>query len=134
MSALHAAAMTLPAPWSEADFASLLAARGTFVLGDAHAFALGRVVLDEVELLTIATHPDHRRRGLARACLRAFEAKALARGARNAHLEVAAGNTAAVALYEAAGWAHAGRRRGYYRTPDGVPVDALLMSKTLPGA
>jgi ribosomal-protein-alanine N-acetyltransferase len=47
---------------------------------------------------------------------------------------VAAVNAAAVALYEAAGWTHAGRRRGYYRTPEGVHIDALLMSKTLPGA
>ena len=134
MAALHAVAMTQPPPWSEADFASLLAARGTFAVGDAHTFALGRVVLDEVELLTIATHPDHRRRGLARACLAAFEAEARARGARTAHLEVAAANTPAVALYEAAGWAHAGRRKGYYRTPEGARIDALLMSKSLSGA
>jgi ribosomal-protein-alanine N-acetyltransferase len=134
MAALHAVTMTLPAPWSEADFASVLTANGTFAVGDGRAFALGRVVLDEVELLTIATHPDHRRRGLARACLAAFEAEARARGARFAHLEVAAVNAAAVALYEAAGWTHAGRRRGYYRTPEGVHFDALLMSKTLPGA
>jgi ribosomal-protein-alanine N-acetyltransferase len=134
MAALHAVAMTLPPPWSAADFASLLAAHGTFAVGDARAFALGRVVLDEVELLTIATHPEHRRSGLARACLAAFEAEAHARGARTAHLEVAAENATAVALYEAAGWAHAGRRRGYYRTPEGARIDACLMSKTLSGA
>jgi ribosomal-protein-alanine N-acetyltransferase len=131
MAALHAAAMTVPPPWSEAEFASLLSARGCFTVGDARAFALGRVVLDEVELLTIATHPDCRRTGLGRACLAAFEAEAQARGARTAHLEVAAGNAAALALYEGAGYLWAGLRRGYYRGPDGARIDALLLSKNL---
>lgn len=134
MAALHAAAMTYPPPWNETDFAALLAAPGTFAVGDSRAFALGRVVVDEVELLTIATHPEHRRKGLARGTLAAFEAEALARGARTAHLEVAAGNTAARGLYEAAGYRQTGLRRGYYRLPEGGRMDALLMTKTLPAA
>jgi ribosomal-protein-alanine N-acetyltransferase len=124
--------MTVPPPWSEAEFASLLAARGCFAVGDSHSFALGRVVLDEVELLTIATHPDWRRKGLARACLAAFEAEARTRGARTAHLEVAAGNSAALALYESAGYLRVGIRRDYYRVPDAARIDALLLSKSLP--
>ncbi len=131
MAALHAAAMTVPRPWTEAEFAALLATPGTFVTGDATAFALGRAILDEAELLTIATHPDHRRRGRGRACLAAFEAGARARGARTGHLEVAADNAAALALYEGAGWTRAGRRRGYYRGADGTPVDALLLVRAL---
>lgn len=131
MAALHAAAMTAPRPWTEAEFAALLATPGTFAVGDATAFALGRVVLDEAELLTLATHPGHRRRGLGRACLAAFEAAARARGARTAHLEVAADNAAALALYGGAGWSGAGRRRGYYRTTDGGAVDALLLIRAL---
>lgn len=131
MAALHAAAMTTPRPWTEAEFASLLAAPGTFATGDARAFALGRVVLDEAELLTIATHPDHRRHGLGRARLAAFEAEAAARGARTAHLEVAGTNAAALGLYEGAGWTRTGLRRGYYALPTGAPVDAILLSKPL---
>jgi GNAT superfamily N-acetyltransferase len=79
MAALHAAAMTVPRPWTEAEFAALLSTPGTFATGDATAFALGRAILDEAELLTIATHPGRRRRGLGRACLAAFEAEARAR-------------------------------------------------------
>ena len=135
MAALHAAAMTTPRPWSEAEFAALLAQPGVFVTtgatGDAAAFALGRVVLDEAELLTIATHPDHRRRGLGRARLAAFEAEAAARGARTAHLEVAAGNAAALALYEGAGYARTGLRRGYYVAASGPAADAILLAKPL---
>jgi [ribosomal protein S18]-alanine N-acetyltransferase len=131
MAALHAAAMTVPRPWTEAEFAALLSTPGTFATGDATAFALGRAILDEAELLTIATHPGRRRRGLGRACLAAFEAEARARGARTAHLEVAADNAAALALYEGAGWSRAGLRRGYYRGASGAPVDALLLVRAL---
>lgn len=131
MARLHAAAMTVPRPWSEAEFAALLGQLGTFATGDATVFAIGRVILDEAELLTIATHPDHRRRGLGRACLAAFESEAASRGARTAHLEVAAGNAPAVALYESAGYLRSGLRRGYYRGPDGRHDDALLLAKRL---
>jgi ribosomal-protein-alanine N-acetyltransferase len=132
MATLHAAAMTTPRPWSAAEFAALLGSPGVFAAGDARAFAMGRVILDEAELLTIATHPAHRRKGLARAALAAFESEARARGATVAHLEVAADNTPAVALYESAGYARTGLRRGYYRSADGRAVDALLMAKALP--
>jgi ribosomal-protein-alanine N-acetyltransferase len=131
MAALHAAAMTLPRPWTAAEFTALLAAPGTFVVGDLAAFAAGRTVLDEAELLTLATHPLHRRQGLGRARLDAFEAEAAARGARTAHLEVAADNAPALALYEARGYRRVGLRRGYYRGPDGAAVDALLLRKSL---
>jgi [ribosomal protein S18]-alanine N-acetyltransferase len=131
MAALHAAAMTVPRPWTEAEFAALLSTPGTFATGDATAFALGRAILDEAELLTIATHPDHRRLGLGRARLAAFEAEAAARGARTAHLEVAAGNAAALALYEGAGYARTGLRRGYYATASGPAADAILLAKPL---
>jgi ribosomal-protein-alanine N-acetyltransferase len=134
MAALHAAAMTIPRPWSAAEFASLLATPGTFATGDTRAFALGRVILDEAELLTIATHPGHRRRGHGRAALAAFESEARASGAAVAHLEVAAGNAPALALYDGAGYRRTGLRRGYYRAPDGAAVDAVLMAKALPAA
>jgi ribosomal-protein-alanine N-acetyltransferase len=134
MAALHAAAMTTPRPWSADEFAALLATPGAFATGDDRAFAVGRVVLDEAELLTIATHPGHRRRGLGRAALAAFESEARARGAAIAHLEVAAENAPAIALYDVAGYRRTGLRRGYYRSADGAPVDAVLMAKALPAA
>jgi ribosomal-protein-alanine N-acetyltransferase len=134
MAVLHAAAMTTPRPWSAAEFAALLARPGAFATGDARAFALGRVIIDEAELLTIATHPDHRRQGLARTALAAFESEARARGAATAHLEVAADNAAALALYDGAGYRRAGLRRGYYQRADSTPVDAVLMAKALSAA
>jgi [ribosomal protein S18]-alanine N-acetyltransferase len=134
MARLHAAAMTGTRPWSADEFAALLARPGTFVVGDAAAFALGRAVLDEAELLTIATCPDRRRLGLGRVRLAAFEAEARVRGAHTAFLEVACDNTAALALYEGAGYRRTGLRRGYYRGACGAAVDALLLRKTLSSA
>jgi ribosomal-protein-alanine N-acetyltransferase len=126
--------MTDPRPWTEAEFADLLARPETHVSADANALALGRTVADEAELLTLATLPDARRRGHARRRLAAFEAEAVARGATVAFLEVAADNLPALALYLAAGYAEAGRRRGYYRRVQAPAADALVMRKPLDGA
>ncbi len=127
MARLHAAAMTTPRPWSSAEFASLLSMPGTFAITDDHALALGRVTLDEAELLTLATAPLHRRRGLGRAILGRFHATAQARGATHALLEVAAGNTAARALYRGAGYIQTGIRPRYYTTGSGGTDDALIL-------
>jgi ribosomal-protein-alanine N-acetyltransferase len=59
---------------------------------------------------------------------------ARARSAATAHLEVAADNAAALALYDGAGYRRTGLRRGYYRRGDSTPIDAVLMAKALPAA
>ena len=133
MAALHAAAFTQSRPWSELEFSGLLATSGTFAIGHSDAFALVRVIADEAELLTIATHPARRRLGLARALMRAWEAEAAARGAGQAFLEVAEDNLAARALYAATGYAETGRRKGYYARATGPAVDALVLARPLPG-
>lgn len=116
--------------WSEAEFAGLLDSPHVFVTGDARAFALGRVIADEAELLTIATDPAWSRQGLGRACLAAYETQAVARGARISFLEVAADNAAARALYETAGYQEAARRAEYYRR-GAYSVDALILRRDL---
>lgn len=118
--------------WSAAEFRDLLDGPHTFVTGDARAFALGRAVAGEAELLTLATDPAHRRQGRARACLAAFETAARARGADTALLEVAADNAPARALYHAAGYIQTARRAAYYPRGHGPAADALILQKTLP--
>jgi ribosomal-protein-alanine N-acetyltransferase len=132
LAALHARAFTTPRPWSEAEFAALLADPLAFLLveGDA-GFLLGRAVAGEAELLTIAVLPEARRLGLGRRLVGRFIYQARLRGADSAFLEVAEDNAAARALYLAAGFAEAGRRRGYYRTPEGKAVDALVLVRSL---
>lgn len=128
---LHAAAFADQRPWSAAEFETLLASPHVFLVAEARGFALGRVIVDEVELLTIATAPEARRQGVGRRLMQAFEAEAKGRGVALAHLEVAADNLPALALYQAQGWVETGRRAGYYPRSDGSPADALMMQKTL---
>lgn len=132
LSRLHAAAFAGGRPWSAAEFAALLAAPGALLLGDARAALLARVALDEAEVLTLATHPAHRRQGLARALLDALRPEAARRGAARAFLEVAEDNAAARALYEGAGYAEVGRRPAYYPREGGAPAAALVLARPLP--
>lgn len=117
--------------WSEAEFAALLARPGAVLTGDARAFVLGCVTLDEAEVLTLATAPAHRRRGLARATLAAFLDHVAKAGATRVFLEVDADNAAARALYGQAGFSLCGTRRGYCRHPDGRRSDALVLERRL---
>jgi ribosomal-protein-alanine N-acetyltransferase len=78
-------------------------------------FALAWWVVDELELLAIATLPEARRRGIARRLLDELCARARSAGAPPVTLEVARGNSAGRALYETAGFATFNVRRGYYR-------------------
>ncbi|HKJ00777.1 MAG TPA: ribosomal protein S18-alanine N-acetyltransferase [bacterium] len=78
---------------------------------------------DEAEVYRIAVLPALRGQGLGRWLLVRFMARARAEGLRRAYLEVRESNAAARRLYEAAGFAEAGRRPGYYRQPS---EDAVL--------
>lgn len=129
--ALHARCFTSPRPWTEAEFAVFLENPNAVFCDKPGGFALGRVVLDEAELLTIAIAPEHRRKGRARSVLTGFLSLATARGASMCFLEVAASNCAALGLYHGAGFRESGRRRGYYVQADGPPVDAILLSRRL---
>ncbi|KIC16960.1 GNAT family N-acetyltransferase [Leisingera sp. ANG-Vp] len=131
MAAAHAAAFTQSRPWNADEFSALLESPLVFAAGDARCFALVRVIADEAELLTVATHPEYQRQGLARACMTGWESEARERGAAEAFLEVAADNAPAQALYSACGFAECGRRAGYYRREGANPMDAVLMRKPL---
>ncbi len=130
MAATHAAAFAKTRPWAAPEFESLLQG-GAFAVGNADCFALVRVIVDEAELLTIATHPTHQRQGLARAIMIDWQRAAGERGATRAFLEVAADNLPAIALYHLCGFQTNGIRPGYYRRDDGSKSDALMMTCSL---
>jgi len=75
--------------------------------------------------------PAHRRQGLGRALLAHVLATGRAIGAPRATLEVRASNTAAIALYSAAGFFQAAVRRDYYSKPI---EDALVLWREPPDA
>tara|TARA_R110000868_G_scaffold69764_3_gene205105 strand:- start:21675 stop:22103 length:429 start_codon:yes stop_codon:yes gene_type:complete len=128
---IHAASFTTPRPWSEAELTQLLADSACFLVTSAQGFLLARAVLDEAEILTLAIDPVARRQGQARALIHDFEGICRAKGVENAYLEVAADNTAALALYHAAGFVVKGRRPRYYRSPEGTLKDAEIMGKVI---
>lgn len=132
LAALHARCFRTPAPWSAADFSGFLSDPLCFLLVEADAgFLLGRAVAGEAELLTLAVQPEARRRGLGRRLFARFLYQARLRGAERAFLEVSAENGAALALYDSAGFTAAGRRKGYYQTPGGPAIDALVLQRDL---
>jgi ribosomal-protein-alanine N-acetyltransferase len=117
--------------WSRSQCAGILPMSGvTLTIGEdddgAIGFALARAVSDEAELLLVAVDPDRQGRGAGNALLQHFIASARAGGAHRLHLEVRDGNPA-VGLYRAAGFIPAGRRRNYYRGPDGERHDAVTL-------
>ncbi len=132
LAALHRRCFRTPPPWSETDFAAFTADPLAFLLAEGDAgFLLGRAVAGEAELLTLAVAPESRRLGLGRKLVARFLYQARLRGAARAFLEVSAENPAAIALYESAGFAAAGRRRGYYASPEGGRIDAIVMARDL---
>ena len=84
---------------------------------------------DEAHIVTIATHPEFRRLGLAEYLLRRMIEQAQAGGATDITLEVRMGNGAAQRMYEKLGFVKVGVRKEYYRDNR---EDALLMTLFLP--
>lgn len=132
MAAIARAAYRHATPWSAAAFADALAAPGAVLATDPRgAFVLARVIVDDCEILSVATAPGLQGQGLASALMRAALADAVDSGATRAILEVADDNAPARALYARLGFAPVGRRRGYYPRP-GQAADALILARALP--
>jgi ribosomal-protein-alanine N-acetyltransferase len=92
---------------------------------------LGRVVVDEAEILTLGVAEGRRRLGIAGRLIQKLCQVAGKRGAQRLHLEVAESNGAARALYARLGFRELGRRRGYYERAGAPPEDALNLYLTL---
>lgn len=84
--------------------------------------------LYEVMVENLAVLPDYRRLGVASALLAEVESRAKARGLEAMALEVASRNIGAISLYEKAGFAKAGVRKGFYAKQKD---DALIMVKEI---
>lgn len=82
----------------------------------------------EAMVENLAVLPRYRRTGTASALLAEVERRARARGLEAIALEVASRNTGAVLLYEKAGFAKAGVRKGFYAKQRD---DALIMIKEI---
>ena len=85
-------------------------------------------VLDEGQILNIATHPEYRRRGLGRRIMEAIFEHAQKNKITFITLEVRESNKAAISLYESLGFYGVGRLKGYYDSPK---EDGLILKVDL---
>jgi ribosomal-protein-alanine N-acetyltransferase len=121
-------------PWPRATFEAELAHEWAHVdvLRDHDrlvAFCNYWIVAPELTILAIATHPDHRGRGVGARLLAHVLDAARAAGCTLANLEVRASNAPAIALYTRAGFSISYTRRAYYADSE----DALVMLLSLSG-
>ncbi|MCG5261650.1 ribosomal-protein-alanine N-acetyltransferase [Cupriavidus gilardii] len=121
-------------PWTRGNFEnSVKAGHIGLTLRDPAGALAGYAVLmpvvDEMHLLNITIEPARHRRGLGKLLLAVALATAHQHRLPNVLLEVRPSNTAALALYEAAGFEVIGRRKGYYPAAGGAREDALVLRR-----
>lgn len=131
---------SFPRPWTRQAFeaelarsiARLTVARVRSVVGFCNYWIVsddtGPGPGGEIQIHTIATHPDHRRAGIGAALLAEALAQGRAHRAGVATLEVRRGNAPAIALYQRAGFRTIHVRAGYYQDNG---EDALVMLTAL---
>lgn len=125
-------AATFSEPWSEEslklftteDYPSFAICEGE----DLVAYIGTSKVLDELQILTVATAHSARRKGYGRAILSTLDEYAKEHGISLISLEVRESNVAAIELYRDAGYSVAGMRKNFYRFPT---ENALVMIKNL---
>ena len=120
-----------PQPWSRSFFEKELAAPQARCTVAMHTEPDGAVVgytvcwrvLDELHLLNVAVHPEHRGVAVGRRLVEYVLEEGRHNGGRVVYLEVRAGNVPARRLYRRLGFRDLGVRRGYY----GPGQDAIVM-------
>ena len=130
MARIHGAAFITERSWTASEFSDLLSQRHTELIAQPAGFALTRTIAGESELLTLAVDPAYQRQGIAFTLMSDWLIHAT-EVAEIAFLEVAADNSAALALYNRMSFAQSGRRKAYYSRANGVTADAIVMSCAL---
>lgn len=124
-------ALCFAAPWSEKSVSLelsnplslwLVAIEENEVVG----YVGSQTVMGETDMMNVAVHPDHRRKGVAKTLIEALIQALKERQSHSLTLEVRVSNEPAISLYERLGFYEAGRRRNYYRNPK---EDALILRK-----
>lgn len=109
-------------PWAHVEILQEVASKR------AVAFCNYWIVADELQILTVAVHPDERRRGHAARLVRHMLDEGARAKVRVASLEVRASNEAARGLYRKLGFHDVGRRPKYYADNG---EDAVLMDREI---
>lgn len=123
--------MSFSLPWPERSFRFELTdntASRCWVAeadGEIVGMLVAWLLVDEAHIATLAVHPAHRRRGIARKLLSHALRSMAEEGAVTSFLEVRESNIAAQELYRQFGYEAVGRRKRYYKDTD---EDAILMT------
>jgi [ribosomal protein S18]-alanine N-acetyltransferase len=119
-----------PYPWSEGVFRSCFGGQyfsyGLLQNNVLQGFYFGQFLGVESQLFNICVAPTAQGKGFGQQLLSHYIEQCLERNALEAWLEVRAGNTAAIPLYQKLGFIETGRRANYYVGPQGRE-DAILM-------
>lgn len=117
--------------WSENSIASELKNPLSLWLvaaeeGKALGYVGSQTVMDETDMMNIAVHPDHRRKGIAAELVNALIGSLKEAGSRQLTLEVRVSNEPARRLYDELGFSEIAIRKRYYQNPK---EDALILRK-----
>ncbi|MFN7709678.1 MAG: ribosomal protein S18-alanine N-acetyltransferase [Holosporales bacterium] len=135
LAAMHAACFRRP--WPAEAFSLLLRQSECFGflfednLQQPLGFILGRVVLDEAEILSLGVLPPWTGQGCGKALVAGFLEALRAREVQEAFLEVSEGNLPARSLYNKFGFNICGRRENYYKEGEFDSPHALIIRKKL---
>ena len=121
------------APWDEASVrGELINELSLWLVAEEDGCVLGYIgsqtVLGESDMLNLAVHPDHRRKGIGRMLTQALCDSLRQKGSQCITLEVRTSNNPAKSLYGSMGFVSVGRRHRYYSRPT---EDADILRKEL---
>lgn len=123
---------TFAEPWSESALDLFFGGDGFCVVcmcdGKLVGYCTVATVLDEAQIINVATDANYRKRGVACGVLSFMLDECLQRGISSVSLEVREGNAAAIALYERLNFESVGIRKNFYTKPR---ENALVMIKRL---
>lgn len=119
-----------PDPWSLKSIEGTLEQKnyvnlGVWREGELLGYLFFSCMMDEGEIIRIATAPKERRKGIAKLLFSELKKNCLEQGVDKWMLDVRAGNDAAFACYRKLGFCEDGRRKDFYKDP---VEDAILMS------
>ena len=124
--------MCFSAPWSETSFFEEITTNkvAKYIVAEIDGEIVGYagiwIILDEGHITNVAVHPEHRRKGIAKAIISEIIARSEEAGANLFALEVRTSNEAAILLYEKFDFKKVGIRKGYYENNG---EDAIIMWK-----
>jgi ribosomal-protein-alanine N-acetyltransferase len=128
--------LSLPEAWSKKSLQSTLTIANTFgwaTVDETTSALLGfiivRLLQDEAEIMTLAVHPEWRKKKIGSLLLNYMDTILQERNIQRIFLEVRSDNIAALKLYEGSGFRKVGERPHYYPSHKERATTAYVLAK-----